>query len=161
LHAEEGVDNRERFLELDREMQSIKEEFLEINQDVLRLQEMAARSQGGVLVVMLSMAPTLTVDPVGIVLQLDGNTVSQHQYSQREVIALREGGVQRLYTGSPGAGEHRLEIAFSGHGSDDRRLEHQQALTIHTLPGSQYLELRLEAGGDFPDPAFVLREWHP
>ena len=72
--ADERSDTRERFVELDGEIQAIKEEILEINRDILLLEELSLYPHGQQLVVLVSVANNSPVNPDTISLQLDGQT---------------------------------------------------------------------------------------
>jgi hypothetical protein len=49
-----------------------------------------------------------------IQLKLDEKIVAQHLYTFRELEALQQGGVQRLYTGNIKTGEHALVVSYIG-----------------------------------------------
>lgn len=156
---DEHSNTHERFIELDGEIQEIKEEILEINRDILQLEELALYPHGLQLVVLVSVANNSTVSPDSISLQLNGNIVSHHNYTGSENAALQEGGVHRLYTGRLGDGEHRLEVSITGKQSGDKVFHRQRVVTITKLPGPKYLELHLGPGEKTPEPVLTIREW--
>ena len=60
-------------------------------------------------------------------LQIDGQLVTHHIYSAKELEALRKGGVQRIYVGNVATGDHKLEVLVDGKledGGDFSRTEH-------------------------------------
>lgn len=157
--TDEPRDSRERYIELDGEIQAIKEEILEINRDILLLEELSLYPHGQQLVVLVSVANNSTVSPGSISLQLDGKMLRQHRYTGSEGAALQEGGVHRLYTGRLGDGEHVLEVSVTGKQAGNRAFQQQRSVTITKLPGRKYLELRLGAGESTKDPGVTVREW--
>jgi hypothetical protein len=155
----EHSDTRERFIELDGEIQAIKEEVLEINREILLLEELSLYPHGQQLVVLVSVANNSTVNPDSISLQLDGHTVSHHIYTGSEGAALQEGGVHRLYTGRLTDGKHMLEVSVTGKQAGARAFHQQRSVTINKLPGRKYMELHLGPGANTSDPGLTIREW--
>ena len=152
-------DTRESFVRLDGEIQAIKEEILEINQDILLLEEMSLYPHGQQLVVLVSLAHDSPVKPDTISLQVDGQTVSEHRYTRREGDALQEGGVHRLYSGRLSDGEHRLVVAVTGKQARGQPFEQQRRVAITKRPGRKYLELHLGRAEDASEPGLTVREW--
>jgi hypothetical protein len=152
-------DTRERFIELDGEIQAIKEEILEINREILLLEELSLYPHGQQLVVLVSVASNSPVNPDSISLQLDGQTVNHHIYTGSEGAALQEGGVHRLYTGRLSDGEHKLEVSVTGKQAGGRAFHQQRSVTITKTPGRKYLELQLGPGGNKSGPGLTIREW--
>jgi hypothetical protein len=157
--ADERSDSRERFIELDGEMQAIKEEILEINQDILLLEELLLYPHGQQLVVLVSVANNSPVRPDSISLQLDEQLVSQHGYSSSEGAALQDGGVHRLYSGRLNDGEHSLTVSVTGKQAKGRAFHQQRSVTITKVPGRKYMELHLGPGENTPEPVLTIREW--
>jgi len=159
LRAQESPATRDRFVELDSELQAIKEEILEINRDILLLEELSLYPGGEQLVVLVSMAGGNQFYAQRITLRLDGQTVSQHDYSDSETDALREGGVHRLYTGGLTEGEHRLEVSLSGRQARNRDFRERRGVTMNKRPGRKYMELHLGPGEKSSEPKVTIREW--
>ena len=159
LQAEQHPDTRDRFVELDSEIQAIKQEILAINREILLLEEASLYPHGQQLVVLVSIANDSPVNPERITLQLDGQTVTQHDYSVSEGSALRKGGVHRLYAGRLSEGEHRLDVSLSGRLARDKTFQQQRSVTITKMPGRKYMELQLGSGEQQSEPGVTVREW--
>lgn len=157
--ADERSDSRERFVELDGEMQAIKEEILGINREILQLEELLLYPHGQQLVVLVSVANNSPVRPESISLQLDEQLVSQHGYSRSEGDALQDGGVHRLYSGRLKDGEHSLTVSITGRQARGRSFQQQRSVTITKVPGRMYMELHLGPGENTPEPVLTIREW--
>jgi len=157
--ADQAADTRERFIELDSELQAIKEEILAINRDILLLEEMSLYPRGRQFVVLVSVAPGSGLSPARISLDVDGETVGRHDYSQSERTALLDGGVHRLYSGGLSEGRHRLEVSLTGSRAGNKAFTQRRSLTIQKRPGRKYLELHLGPGEKKSEPAVILREW--
>ncbi len=157
--TDERSDTRERFVKLDGEIQAIKAEILEINQDILLLEELSLYPHGQQLVVLVSVAKNSPVNPDSISLQLDGHIVNRHIYTASESAALQGGGVHRLYTGRLSDGKHRLEVSVTGRQARGRAFEQQRSVAITKDPGRKYLELHLGPGENTSEPGLTIREW--
>jgi hypothetical protein len=156
---DEKRDSREQFVELDGEIQAIKEEILEINRDILLLEELSLYPHGQQLVVLVSIATDSLVNPGSIALQLDGQMVSRHRYTGSEGSALQEGGVHRLYTGRLADGEHRLEVSVTGTQARGQAYQQQRSVTITKRPGRKYMELQLGPENGSSQSGLTIREW--
>lgn len=155
----EPRDTRERYIELDGEIQAIKEEILEINRDILLLEELSLYPHGQQLVVLVSVANNSALNPDSISLQLDGKALGHHSYTGSERAALQEGGVHRLYAGRLSDGEYVLDVSVSGKQAGNRAFHQQRSVTITKLPGRKYLELQLGPGKNMQNPGLTVREW--
>lgn len=156
--ALEHLTTRERFIELDSEIQAIKQEILAINQEILLLEDSSLVSQGEQLVVLVSITAGSEVAPKQITLLMDGETLSQHDYSSDETAALLAGGVHRLFAGGLTEGEHKLEVLLSGRQGPNKEFRQQRSLSIARSNGRKYIELELGSGGRKSGPALTIRE---
>ena len=159
LRAQEHPEPRESFIELDSEIQAIKAEILEINQEILLLEEASLYPQGEQLVILVSIATDDPMVPQRITLRLDQDTVSRHDYSGAEVTALHRGGVHRLYVGRLDRGEHQLDIALSGILARDKDFRHEHSITVTKNRGRKFMELQLDSGKKNSKPGLIIREW--
>jgi hypothetical protein len=99
---------------LDEQVQEIKSEVLGIAAELGRLEEKLLYPSGTQVSVFVSLAGGEGFRLDSLQIQLDGQPVARHVYRFEELEALRKGGVQRIYTGNVGAGEHRLEVSLAG-----------------------------------------------
>jgi hypothetical protein len=159
LQADETPGTRDRFVELDSEIQAIKQEILAINQEILLLEESSLVSHGEQLVVLVSVAEGGAATPEQITLLVDGETLSSHDYSAGETAALREGGVHRLFTGRLSEGEHQLELVLSGRTNRDKKFQRQRSVAITKLKGRKYIEVELGTADRKSEPELAIREW--
>ena len=159
--AEERPETRQRFIELDSEIQAIKADILAINRDILLLEELSLNVQGQQLVVLVSVATKNPVNLERVTLQLDGNSVIQYDYSVSEAAALKAGGVHRLYTSRLTAGDHRFDVVLSGRYSRHRNFAQQRSVNMIKKPGRTFMELHLEAEEGRSEPGVSIREWQP
>jgi hypothetical protein len=92
-------------------------------------------------------------------LKVDGKSVASYLYTEREVEALRLGGVQRLYVGNLRAGAHELVAFFTGQGPNERDYRRGATYTLEKGLGTKYVELRIEDRQKKQQPEFTVKEW--
>jgi hypothetical protein len=99
---------------LDEQVQEIKSEVLSIASELSRLEERLLYPSNTQVAVFVSIAEGESSRLDSVQIQIDGEFVAHHIYSFKELEALREGGVQRIYTGNVPTGQHRLEVSVAG-----------------------------------------------
>jgi len=102
------------------DLESVRASFLELQRDLVILEEDLLFPASSQLAVFLSMdvGEFFTLDAV--TLTLDGEDVTHHLYTARQVDALQRGGVQKLWLGNVKQGAHRLTAIFTGNGPEGR-----------------------------------------
>jgi hypothetical protein len=102
------------------DLESVRASFLELQRDLVILEEDLLFPASSQLAVFLSMdvGEFFTLDAVTVT--LDGEDVTHHLYTARQVDALQRGGVQKLWLGNVKQGPHRLTAVFTGRGPEGR-----------------------------------------
>jgi hypothetical protein len=102
------------------ELEDVRASFLELQRDLVILEEDLLFPASSQLAVFLSMdiGEFFTLDAVTVT--LDGEDVTHHLYTARQVDALQRGGVQKLWLGNVKQGSHRLTAIFTGSGPEGR-----------------------------------------
>jgi hypothetical protein len=119
--------NQEEMRGLDEQVQEIKSDVLSISQELSRLEEKLLYPSGTQVAIFIALAKGDQMRLDSVRLQIDGQLVTQHIYSAKELQALRKGGVQRIYVGNVTTGNHQLEVLVDGKledGGDFSRTEH-------------------------------------
>ena len=106
--------SREQMQSLDEQVQVIKSDVLGIAAELDQLEEKLLYPSGTQVAVFLSLAEGQTFRLDSVQIQIDGERVAHHIYSFKELEALQNGGVQRIYTGNVATGEHQLEVSVAG-----------------------------------------------
>lgn len=144
---------------LDGEMQSLKDEVLDLNRELFMLEEellFPANTQVAVFVSM-DVGEFFALDSVQ--LRIDDKPVTNYLYTEREAKALLRGGVQRLYLGNLKAGTHELTATFTGEGPHSRDYRRGATLKIEKGIGAKFVELRISDRDSKQQPEFVVKEW--
>ncbi len=102
---------------LDQQVQDIKSDVLSIAAELRVLEEQLLHPSDTEVAVFVSLgegedAGEVVLDAASI--SIDGEVVTEHVYSFKEVEALQKGGVQRIHTGNLRTGEHVLEVHLRG-----------------------------------------------
>jgi hypothetical protein len=116
---------------LDTEVQDLKNSVLDLNRELFMLEEEL----------------------------LDGKSVGNYLYTEREVASLHRGGVQRLFVGNLKTGSHELVAIFTGVGPHGRDYRRGATLDFEKSIGAKFVELQISDRVTKQQPEFVVREW--
>lgn len=153
------AESRGRFRSLDRDVQDLKKEVLDLNRDLFLLEEellFPANSQVAFFVSM-DVGEYFGLDSVS--LKIDGKEVANYLYTEREVGALLRGGVQRVHMANLKTGDHELIAIFSGKGPHARDYRRGATVSFSKGIGAKYLELEITDRVTKQQPEFVIKEW--
>jgi hypothetical protein len=157
--ADQAAAARAEFRTLDEDVQDLKKQVLDLNRDLFLLEEellFPANTQVAIFVSM-DVGEFFGLDSVEI--KLDNKDVTNYLYTVREVDALIQGGVQRLFIGNLKAGEHELVAVFTGEGPHTRDYRRGASLTFAKGIGPKYIELTISDRENRLQPEFVVKEW--
>jgi hypothetical protein len=144
---------------LDTRVQSLKKEVLDLNRDLFLLEEDLLFPANTQFSVFVSMDIGLLFDLDSVELKLNDKIVSSHLYTEREVNALKRGGVQRLYTGNITSGEHEFIAYFTGRGPKARDYKRATTVKVKKGPAPQYVELKISDSTAKYQPEFKVKVW--
>ena len=150
---------RQQFRSLDEDVQALKKEVLDLNRDLFLLEEellFPANSQVAFFISM-DVGEYFSLDSVN--LKIDGKEVANYLYTDREIGALRRGGVHRVHMGNLKTGEHELIAIFTGKGPNVRDYRRGATLNLEKGIGAKYVELAISDTIKKQQPEFVIKEW--
>lgn len=112
-HADEPSDAA-GIQSLDEQVQAIKSDVLAIAAELDNLEERLLYPSETQVAIFVAVdgEDEIALDSARV--SIDGELVTHHVYSFKEVEALGKGGVQRIYTGNVRTGSHRIEIELRG-----------------------------------------------
>lgn len=152
--------SREALKGLDEQVQDIKQDVLSMSSELVQLEEKLIYPSSTQVSLFVSVpaaaAADFRLDAVEV--SIDGKPATRHLYTQKELEALREGGVQRLYTGNVRGGEHALEVTLIGKkgGKDDYRETAAWRFTKEATPRLVEIALAGPGAGDAP---ITFKDW--
>jgi len=144
---------------LDNQIQDLKQQVLELNRDLFMLEEDLLFPANTQFSVFLSMDAGQLFDLDSVQLKIDDKVVANHLYTEREINALRRGGVQRLYIGNIASGKHELVAFFTGQGPSKRDYRRGTTVTIEKTTDPQYVELKITDNATKEQPEFNVKVW--
>jgi len=144
---------------LDTRIQSLKQEAMELNRDLLVLEEELLFPASTQVAVFVSVDVGTLFDLDSVELKLDDSVVTHYLYTERELRALHRGGVQRLYMGNLKTGKHELVAVFTGKGPRWRDYRRGTTLTFDKSTNPKYIELQIRDETRGLQPEFRAREW--
>ncbi|MGH8223111.1 MAG: AraC family transcriptional regulator [Woeseiaceae bacterium] len=151
--------SRDRFVSLDKDVQSLKKEVLDLNRDLFLLEEELLFPANSQVAFFLSMDVGEYFELDSVSLKIDGKEVANYLYTEREVGALLRGGVHRVHMGNLKVGDHELIAVFTGKGPHVRDYRRGATMTFNKGIGAKYVELEITDRIQKQQPEFVIREW--
>jgi hypothetical protein len=144
---------------LDADIEVLKKEVLSLNRDLFILEEdllFPANTQFSVFLSMDS-GQLFTLDSVQ--LKIDDKNIANHLYTERELAALRRGGVQRLYIGNLSSGKHEIIAIFTGIGPQGRDYRRGESIVVEKTSEPQFVEFMIVDDIAKEQPRFDARVW--
>lgn len=141
------------------ELAALRQEVLELNQELFLLEEELLYPANTQVAVFLSMDVGEFFGLDSVLLRVDDEVVANYLYTERELDALLRGGVHQLYLGNLRSGEHELVAVFTGLGPSERVYRRATALTFDKGIGAHFLELQISDRAARQQPEFLVREW--
>jgi len=141
---------------LDEQVQEVKSDVLSISQELSRLEEKLLYPSGTQVAIFVALAKGDTMRLDSVRLQIDGQLVTHHIYSAKELEALRKGGVQRIYVGNVATGDHQLEVLVDAKLEDGKDFSRTEHLTLRKEVKPKLVGLTLAGSGNTP---VALGDW--
>lgn len=130
---------------LDEQVQSIKKDVLSISAELNRLEEKLLYPSNTQVSFFVSIAEdAFQLDAIKLV--LDEKEVAQYVYSFKELKALQQGGVQRLFTGNVRTGSHKVKVSIAGKSGGSRN-KNTASHSIDKGVGPQFVEIKVSGSG--------------
>ena len=150
---------QQNFKTLDGQVQSLKQEVIELNRDLLVLEEELLFPATTQVAVFLSMDVGKFFQLDSVQLKIDDKVVANYLYTDRELAALARGGVQRIYTGNLRVGKHELVAFFVGKGPHDRDYRRGTTVVFDKDTGPKFVELKITDVAQQQQPEFSVKQW--
>jgi hypothetical protein len=137
--------SKEQIKGLDEQVQEIKGDVLSIAEDLNQLEEKLLYPSNTQVAVFVSLVSGETFRLDSVEIQMDGKPVAHHLYTFKELEALQEGGVQRIYTGNVRSGEHDLQVFVIGKTEGGDNFQNSERFTVNKDVGPEIVEISLAA----------------
>ena len=146
--------------ELDKDLAEFKRDVLEVNKRLLLLEEellFPADTQVGIYV---SLDVGHFFQPDSITLEMDGEVLASHLYTEKEIRALKNGAVQRLALANVKNGTHSLTAFITGIGPQGREIRRGVNGEFDKAHGRHFVQLHIEDDTVKQQPRFRFSDWH-
>jgi len=144
---------------LDAEIEALKKEVLSLNRDLFILEEDLLFPPNTQFSVFLSMDAGALFSLDSVQLKINDKNIANHLYTERELAALKRGGVQRLYIGNLPSGEHEIIAIFTGLGPSGRDYRRGETVVIEKTTEPQFVEFMIADDTGKEQPQFDVRVW--
>jgi hypothetical protein len=141
---------------LDEQVQEIKTDVLGIAAQLSLLEEKLLYPSTTQVSVFVSLESGEKFRLDALELRLDGEAVTPHLYTFKELEALQKGGVQRLYTGNIKSGEHDLQVLLTGKSAGGDDLRRTESFKFSKDVGPKMVEIHLAGSGA---QTITLKDW--
>lgn len=99
---------------LDGQVQEIKSDVLSIASELSNLEERLLYPSNTQMAVFVSIREKEDFRLDAVKIEINGELATHHIYSFKELEALQNGGVQRIYTGNVATGDHEMSVTVIG-----------------------------------------------
>ena len=106
--------SRNELKSLDGQVQEIKSDVLDIASELNGLEERLLYPSGTQVSVFVALSERDDFRLDAVRVDINGELATHHIYSFKELDALKQGGVQRLYTGNVPTGDHQISVTMQG-----------------------------------------------
>ncbi|HEX3843259.1 MAG TPA: hypothetical protein VHV80_02770 [Steroidobacteraceae bacterium] len=144
---------------VDEQVQSLKSDVLDLNRDLFVLEQELLYPANTQVAVFVSIDAGTFFALDSVQLKIDGKEVADYLYTPREVHALVQGGVQRLYVGNLKVGKHELVAFLTGKGPHSLDYTRGATLDFQKDIGAKYLELTITDDQKKLQPEFRIKDW--
>ena len=145
--------SQEQMQGLDEQVQEIKADVLGIAVELNQLEEKLLYPSDTQVSIFISLAENEKFRLDSVAIQMNGKAVANHLYTFKELEALQEGGVQRIYTGNITTGDHALQVTFTGKTSGGSDIKETQDFTVSKSVGPKIVELTLASN------SLAFKDW--
>ncbi|MGD8640131.1 MAG: hypothetical protein PVG89_05855 [Gammaproteobacteria bacterium] len=137
---------KEQIKGLDEQVQDIKKDVLNISAELNLLEEKLLFPSNTQISFFVSLDENAGFQPDAIQLKLDDKDVAHHIYSFKEVEAMQQGGVQRVFTGNVRTGNHKVQVSVVGKDGGSKKTD-SASQSVTKGVGPQLVEIRLTGSG--------------
>lgn len=145
--------------DLSKEIQQLKSQVLQLNRELFILEEdlLFPASTQIAIFVSVDIGRFFKLDSVEV--KINEQDVAGFLYTQRQRVALEQGGIQKLYLGNLKLGTHQLTAIFMGLDNEGRSIKRAINYTFKKEDDSKMIELKLVDNTLNYRTHVVIEEW--
>jgi len=150
--------SQEQMRSLDEQVQEIKSDVLDIAAELRSLEERLLYPSNTEVAVFVALAGGDDIRLDAVQVSINGDLVAHYIYSFKELEALQNGGVQRLYTGNVPTGEHQISVTYNGKLKNGKDVSHSEQFVFVKGVEPKMLGFTL-AGSEFGNSGIQFGDW--
>tara|TARA_R110002072_G_scaffold121890_4_gene256173 strand:+ start:11998 stop:12609 length:612 start_codon:yes stop_codon:yes gene_type:complete len=159
VSIETGGDNQAPEQQVSLSVEALKKQVIKLNRDLFILEEDLLFPANTQLVVYLSFSTGKFFNLDSVSLKVDDEIIASHLYTERQLEALKRGGMQRLFMGNLKTGEHEVTAVLHGIGPNKKDYKLAASKTIEKDTELTALEIRIEDQSESYQPLVSVVEW--
>lgn len=140
-------------------VEELKKQVIRLNRDLFILEEDLLFPANTQFVVYLSLNTGQFFALDSVTLKVNDEIVASHLYTERQLEALKRGGMQRLHIGNLKTGEHEITAILHGIGPEKQDYKLAASSKITKNSELKALEIRIEDQSESYQPAVSVVEW--
>ncbi len=133
---------------MDARLQSLKQDVLKLSEQLSRIEQQLLFPADTHINVFVSLPAPLDVQLESARLEMDGERIASHLYSEGENRALQNGGVQRIYTGNVTPGKHLLQFELVAQAATGGEIRIGDSLSFEKGERAAFIEVQIIDAGD-------------
>lgn len=137
----------------------LKNEVIQLNRDLFELEESILHPANTQVAVFFSVKTKQPFILDSIELKIDGRMATTYLYKEKELKALENRGVQRLYVGNISTGPHKINAVFNGQGSNDRYFRRDKTYSFEKSDRAKLIEISIDDSKSQNGPEISIKEW--
>lgn len=138
-----------RLLDLGQQTQTVLDQVLAFESDLRVAEERYRPVPDNRVEILLNLTAGEYYRLRHVAVSLDGQPLVSHDYTASELVALRKGGMHRIYAGNQPPGRHQLEVSYSGVGAN--RGKGKEQLSFKLGPSGRLLQISINDRPVYPD----------
>jgi hypothetical protein len=140
-------------------VEELKKQVIKLNRDLFILEEDLLFPANTQFVVYLSLSTGQFLELDSVTLKVNNEIVAAHLYTERQLEALKRGGMQRLHMGNLKTGTHEVIAIIEGIGPDKQPYKLAASAQIEKQSEVKAIEIRIEDQSSSYQPRVDLIEW--
>jgi len=150
--------SKEQIKGLDEQVQDIKKDVIDLTAELLQLEEKLLFPSNSQVALFVSLADSENLRLDAIQVKLENKVLAYHLYTFRELEAMKNGGVQKIYTGNIRTGEHKLVVSYTAKASSGGEMKRSMSYTLKKEVGPKFVEIKI-GGPDAGEQGLEFKDW--
>ncbi len=143
---------------LDEQVQDIKKDVIDLTAELLQLEEKLLFPSNSQFALFVSLADSENLRLDAIQIKLENKVLAYHLYTFRELEAMQNGGVQKIYTGNIRTGDHKLVISYTAKALNGGEMKRSASYTLNKGVGPRFVEIKI-GGPDAGEQGLEFKDW--